>query len=36
MQASFSDGPGVWFKSMADFEPAETYLKVQWLLVETV
>lgn len=22
------DGPGVWFKSMADFEPAETYLKV--------
>ena len=29
----FLDGPGVWFKSLADCEPADTYLKVHGIHV---
>ena len=29
----FLDGPGVWFKSLADCEPADTYLKVHYIYI---
>ena len=29
----FLDGPGVWFKSLADCEPADTYFKVHCIRI---